>query len=81
MTSRPHNATDHTTPQGSRPFHTRLLLLGILFALFLAATPVLQHTRFATAAARDALLVTPTIDSSVTGTETDLNLAILKIAQ
>jgi hypothetical protein len=80
MTSLPHNATDHTTPQSSRPFYIRLLLLGILCALFLAATSFLQHTRFATAAARDALQVTPAIDPSATGAEPDFNLAILKIA-
>jgi hypothetical protein len=40
-----------------------------------------QHTRFATAdAARDALQVTPAIDSSAGDAEPDLNLAILKIA-
>jgi hypothetical protein len=48
----------------------------------LAATYVLQHTRFATAAAGgDAPQVTPTFDSSATKfDEADSNLAILKIA-
>jgi hypothetical protein len=79
MASLPHDATDDTTPQVSRPIHRGLLILGILCALFLAATSFLQHTRFATPAARDGLL-TPTIDSSTTAAEPDLNLAILKIA-
>ena len=77
MTSRPHNAAD-ATPRSSQPIHRGLLLLvGILCALFLAATSFLQHTRFATAAASDALQVTP---SSATDDEPDLNLAILKVA-
>jgi hypothetical protein len=82
MTSLPHNATNDTAPQNSQPVHRGLLLLlGILCALFLAATYVLQHTRFVTAAAGDALQVTPTFDSSATKfDEADLNLAILKIA-
>ena len=79
MTSLPHNATDETTPLSSQPVHRGLLLLGILCALFLAATS-LQHTPFATDAARDALQVTPTIDSGATADEPDLNLAILEIA-
>jgi hypothetical protein len=81
MTSVPHNATDNTAPQTSPSVHRGLLLLGILCALFLAATPFLQHSRFApAAAARDALQVPPTSDSSATAGESDWNLAILKIA-
>jgi hypothetical protein len=81
MTSLPHNATNDTAPQSSQPVHRGLPVLGILCAFLLAATYVLQHTRFATAAAGDALQVTPTFDSSATKfDEADLNLAILKIA-
>jgi hypothetical protein len=81
MTSLPHNAANDTAPQSSQPVHRGLPLLGILCAFLLAATYVLQHTRFATAAAGDALQVRPTFDSSATKfDEADSNLAILVIA-